>query len=151
MGEPKLYERYDHQEAIARFGSEAEARSLCDGQWVIFPNVVLCFAVVGEPPRKSHFRNAGQFCWVADKPYRVSDDQHYKFVPREVIGGQAGGRMIYLFVRPEGSERYLYVGKLGPAHCYGFSGHGSLGEAYFDLRPVLPSEVWIELGGLRPA
>jgi hypothetical protein len=41
MGEPRLYERYVSHEAIARFGPEGEARSLCDGQWVVFPDAVL--------------------------------------------------------------------------------------------------------------
>ena len=65
MGEPTLYERYDRSEAIALFGSEAEARSLCDGQWVIFPHVVIGFAEIGEPPKASHFTCGGEFCWVA--------------------------------------------------------------------------------------
>ena len=71
MGEPRLYERYDPSEAISGFGSEAEARSLCDGQWVIFPDLVIGFAEIGEPPKKSHFTNGGEFRWVADKPYHV--------------------------------------------------------------------------------
>ena len=65
MGEPKLYERYDRHEAITLFGQEGKAQVLCDGQWVIFPDVVLCFAEVGDPPRSSHFRSGGEFCWVA--------------------------------------------------------------------------------------
>src|SRR3954470_11266045 len=135
MGEPKLYERYDRHEAITLFGSEADAGSLCDGQWVIFPDVVLCLATVGRPPHLSHFEHGSSFCWVADKPYRVSDDEHYKFVPREVVGGHAGGRVIHLFVRKDGSQGYTYVGELGPSHRYGFRHNDSHGEASFDLRP----------------
>src|SRR5437588_352560 len=99
MGEPDLYGRYDRSEAVALFGPETESRSLCDSQWVVFPDVVLCLATVGEPPRLSHFENGSSFCWVADKPYRVSDDEHARFVPREVVGPQAKGREIHLFVR----------------------------------------------------
>jgi hypothetical protein len=62
MGEPKLYERYERHEAITLFGSEDDARSLCDGQWVIFPDVVLCLATIGDSPRTSHFRRGGEFC-----------------------------------------------------------------------------------------
>src|SRR3954454_15936624 len=116
MGEPKLYERYDRHQAITLFGSEADARSLCDGQWVIFPDVVLCFAEVGEPPRTSHFRSGGEFCWDADRPYRVSDEKHVKFVPREVVGRQAKPRAIHLFVRRRESDPHLYVGELGPSY-----------------------------------
>ena len=68
MPVPSLYQRYERQEAIALYGSEADAQTHCDGQWVIFPEVTLCFYQVGNPPRLSHFRNAGEFCWVADKP-----------------------------------------------------------------------------------
>jgi hypothetical protein len=151
MGEPKLYERYDRHEAVALFGSEADARSLCDGQWVIFPDVVLCLAEVGEPPRMSHFRNGGEFCWVADRPYRVSDEKHVKFVPREVVARHARGRTIHLFVRSRGSDHHLYVGKLGPSYMQIHGVGAPHGAARFRLSPTLPSEVWIGLGGLDPA
>lgn len=150
MGDPKLYGWYDRHEAIGLFGSEAEARCRCDGQWVVFPDVVLCLADVGEPTRASHFTNGGQFCWVADKPYRVHDDEHVRFVPPEVIARHAD-RPIRLFVRPPGTERYRYVGELGPACKFTISGGGgNCGEAYLELSPALPSEVWGELGGPRP-
>jgi hypothetical protein len=102
MGEPNLYQRYDRHEATALFGSEAEARSLCDGQWVIFPKMAFCFTEVGQPPRVSHFRNGGEFCWVADKPYQVSDDKHVKFVPDEafIIQGNDESKVRMLFDDP---------------------------------------------------
>jgi hypothetical protein len=149
MGEPRLYERYDRSEAIAVFGSEAETRSLCDYQWVIFPHVVIGFAEIGEPPKQSHFTRGGEFCWVADKPYQVSDDQHTKFVPPEVVSRHAD-RPIKLFVRPHDSGRYSYVGELGPACRFTSGGNGNCGEAYFSLSPALPSEIWTEIGGFRP-
>ena len=150
MGEPKLYERYHRHEAIALFGPEGEAQVLCDGQWVIFPDVVLCFAEVGDPPRMSHFSNGGEFCCVADRPYRVSDEKHVKFVPREVVARHARGRTIHLFVRSRGSDHYLYIGKLGPSYVQ-IHGVGTPdGAARFRLSPALPSEVWIGLGGLQP-
>jgi hypothetical protein len=150
MDKLKLYERYDRYQAIAHFGSETDARSLCDGQWLIFPDVVLCFADVGEPPTASHFRRGGEFCWVADKPYRVSDDKDVKFVPREVVGRQAKRREIHLFVRSRGSDRYLYVGKLGPSYVQIHGVGKPHGAARFRLSPALPSEVWMGLGGLHP-
>ncbi len=149
MGEPKLYERYDHGEAIALFGAEDESRSLCDGQWVIFPQVVIGFAKVGEPPIASHFTSGGGFCWVADKPYQVSDDLHLKFVPPEVVSHHAD-RPILLFVRPHDSERYRYVGYLEPACRFSLTGKDNCGEAHFSLSPALPSEVWAEIGDFSP-
>ena len=107
------------------------------------------FAEIGEPPKQSHFTSGGEFCWVADKPYQVSDDQHIKFVPPEVVSLHAD-RPIQLFVRPHDSERYCYVGELGPACRFTISGKGNCGEAYFSLSPALPSEIWTEIGGFRP-
>jgi hypothetical protein len=149
MCEPKLYERYDHSEAIAAFGPEAKARSLCDGQWVIFPHVVIGFAEIGEPPKHSHFTNGGEFCWVANKPYRVSDDEQLHFVPSEVTSRHAD-RPIRLFVRQLDSEQWRYVGELAPACRFTISGKDNCGEAYFGLSPALSSKVWAEIGGFRP-
>jgi hypothetical protein len=150
MGELKLDERYERHAVIDLFGPESPARILCDGQWVIFPGAVLGFAAVGEPPRASHFRNAGEFCWVADKPYRVRDDKHVLFVPPEIIAGHAGERAIHWFVRGRGEEPYRYVGELGRSHTQSHWTKQGYGAAFFALSPALPSQVWIELGGLRP-
>ncbi len=149
MSDLNLYGWYDHGEAIALLGAEDESQSHCDGQWVIFPQVVIGFAEIGELPRKSHFTNGGEFCWVAEKPYQVNDDQHMKFVPQDVISLHAD-RPILLFVRPHGSERYRYVGHLEPACKFSLSGRDNWGEAYFSLSPALPSEVWAEIGDFSP-
>src|SRR6516164_6412262 len=103
-------------------GLEPHLGILCDGQWIIFPDVVLGFAQVGEPPRMSHFTNGGEFCWVADTPYQFRGDQHVKFVPRELIGGHPEHPAIHLFVRKWSSGRYLYVGKLAPACRFSLGG-----------------------------
>ncbi len=150
MDEPQLYERYDRDEAIAFYGPAAEARSRCDGQWIVFPHVVIGFAEVGEPPKASHFSCGGQFCWVASKRYRVGHDQHMTFVPPEVTSRHAD-RPIYLFVRPSDSGRHLYVGEVTPACRFKIrSDKENHGEAYFSLSPALPSEVWAEIGGYQP-
>jgi hypothetical protein len=105
---------------------------------------------VGDPPRSSHFRSGGEFCWVADKPYRVSDEKYITFVPREVVGRQAKRREIHLFVRRRESDRHIYVGELGPSYVQTHGVGEFHGAARFRLSPALPSEVWIELGGLHP-
>jgi hypothetical protein len=150
MSEPRLYEEYERREIIDLFGSEEEAKCLCDAQWVVFSGAVLCFAVVGDPPRHSHFRTSSSFCWVASKPYRVDTDEHITFVPREARQGSVAGRPIHLFVRKEDSGRYVYVGELANPCRFTLGGKDNCGEAYFDLRPALASDVWIALGGLRP-
>jgi hypothetical protein len=149
MGGPELYQRYDRDEAIALFGSESESRSLCDGQWIVFPHVVIGLSEIGGPPRASHFTCGGGFCWVARKPYRVSDDEPITFVPPEAVSSHAD-RPIRLFVRPIDSGRYLYVGDLDPACRFSISGEDNHGEACFSLSPALPSEVWGEIGGYQP-
>jgi hypothetical protein len=90
MAGPNLYERYDRWRAVALFGDESSALSLCDSQWLIFPNAVVCLTAVGDPPRMSHFTSASQFFWVADRPYRVNLDKYIYFVPKEVVrtGGE---------------------------------------------------------------
>jgi hypothetical protein len=150
MGEPKLYERYDRHEAVALFGPEGDARSLCDSQWVVFPGVVLAFVEVGEPPRASHFINGGEFCWVAENAYRVNDDEHIKFVPREVVAGHAEDRTIHLFARKTGSGPYLHIGRLRPACRFTLKSDESCGKADFSLSPALPSDIWVKLGGRHP-
>ena len=132
IGEPILYERYERREAMALFGPDDEAWSPCDGQWVIFPDAAIGFIDVGEPPKESHFTSGGEFCWVAGRRYHVSDDQQIKFVPPEVVSRHAD-RPIRLFVRPHGSERYRYVGELGPACRFKMSGKDNCGEAYLCL------------------
>ena len=149
MGEPRLYERYDRNEAIALFGPQTEAWSRCDGQWIIFPHVLIGFAEIGEPPKKSPFISGGEFCWVAEKPYQASEDQHIKFVPPEIVSLHAA-RPIQLFVRRHDSERYRYVGELGPACRFRINELGNFGEAYFSLSPALPSEVFADIGGFSP-
>jgi hypothetical protein len=149
MGQPQLYERYDRDEAIALFEAGVEARSRCDGQWIILSGVVLGFADVGEPPQNSHFTSGGEFCWVARRPYRVGDDEHRTFLPPEVTSLHAD-RPIHLFVRPIESGRHRYVGELGPACRFTICGTDKHGEAYFPLSPALPSEVWGEIGGYQP-
>lgn len=84
MPEPELYNWYATEQAISFFGSPDDGRYLCDGQWVIFPKIALCFAEIGKAEQKSHFRNAARFCWAAEQPYQVSDAPLARFVPAEV-------------------------------------------------------------------
>jgi hypothetical protein len=67
MTKPRLYESYPVEQAISFFGSPSEAQSLCNGQWLIFPNTVLCLTDAGEQPNASYFRDGSHFCWVATK------------------------------------------------------------------------------------
>jgi hypothetical protein len=148
--EPRLYERYGAHEAVAFFGPLAAAESLCNGQWLIFPSTVVCLASIGEAPRLSHFATGSQFFWVADQAYRVNDEPYTGFVPAQVVGPKGTERSIRLFVRPQESEPYVYVGELEPSYMQQAPGPQGHGSARFELKPALPSDVWRQLGGPAP-
>src|SRR6202034_116352 len=92
--------------------------------------------------------SGARFCWVADRPYHVSDAALAQFVPTEVTA-RRNAYAIRLFVRPRGSEKYLYAGELAPSYVMQFSLDEDRGLACYGLTPTLPSRVWVELGGLR--
>jgi len=154
LDSPVLYARYERHDAIALFGSESKARSLCDGQWLVFADAVVCLTLLGEPPKMSHFEKASRFCWVAGKPFRVRRHEYITFVPDEVIGnnGKTPKRPIYLFVQPPASPKYVYVGRLEPSYMQEVTqgNPDNFGKAYFHLDPTLPSEVYQDLGGYDP-
>jgi len=149
MPEPTLYAWYSAEEAISFFGSPAQARRLCDGQWVLFENTAICLTNIGPKWTVSHFHKTSSFYWVADKPYRVSDSIGAKFVPAEVLPSSRHKHSIRLFVRPSGAERYLYAGELEPPSVLVKSLDAEVGAAHFKVSPTLPSRVLAELGGLR--
>lgn len=150
MQEPKLYDRFDRQSAIAATGATPEARSFCDGQWVIWDNAAICFADLGEPHYKSYFESGGTFAWVAERPYAVSNEAYMTFVPQEVVGPENASRTIWLFVRSGPTGVYRLIGRLYSCHRAQNSAQFNHGEAYFALTPAIPSEVWQQLGGFDP-
>jgi hypothetical protein len=104
MPEPTLYVWYSAEEAISFFGSPAEARRLCDGQWAIFENTAICLTDIGEKWKASFFHKGSSFYWVADKPYRVSDSIGAKFVPAEILPSSERTHSIQLFARLSEAE-----------------------------------------------
>jgi hypothetical protein len=147
--QPQLYKSYGTEKIVSFFGSPGEAQSLCNGQWLIFPKTVICLASVGERPAASHFGDASHFYWVADQPYHVSPGPYSHFVPAQVIGSAGKERSIHLFVSLPDSQESLYVGELEPSYMQQAPGGGNHGMARFELRPALPSAVWLRLGGLQ--
>jgi hypothetical protein len=146
--QPELYRQYRLDEAVSFFGSNAEAESLCDGQWLIFPNAVICLAKIGAPPQASHFGDASEFCWVADKPYRVNDEGDLHFVPAQVLD-QRGEHAIHLFLSSAQSPDYRYVGELAAFHRGESGSREHHGMACFRLTPTVPSSVLVQLCGLQ--
>lgn len=149
MNEPTLYAEYSQEQAESFFGSTKKAKNLCDGQWLILPDHVLCFANLGEAPRKSHFKNGSCFCWVVEKPL----GQEEEYVPDEVDAGRMKERPIHLFVRGIDSQSFTYVGQLRESHRSfrkTLPSGDSFGDADFDLRSILPSQIWNKLTGFDP-
>jgi len=148
--QPRLYQSYAIEKIVSFFGAPGEAQSFCNGQWLIFPKHAICLTNVGEGPETSHFGNALHFYWVADQPYRVNSDPGWHFVPAQVVGSAGKKCSIHLFVRPPGSPEllYVYVGELGPSYMAQQPGRQNHGMARFELRPALPSALWVRLGGL---
>ncbi|HEX3939374.1 MAG TPA: hypothetical protein VHX43_17865 [Xanthobacteraceae bacterium] len=128
------------------FGDPAEARRLCDGQWLIFPENIVCMAAIGAAPNASHFEGASRFCWVADQPFWVDDQGAPYFVPSQVVGSSEPRLPIQLFVRVPHAQQYLYAGQLSPSHAQRSPGRENYGMAWFDLKPPIPSSVWERLG-----
>jgi hypothetical protein len=160
-GEPQLYRRYRREEILSLFGHQGvlpfvdragESRELCDGQWVIYPDVAVGIAVVPDVPH-THFRSSSCFCWVAEKPYEISaEDPLYSFLPDEVRANdrrprvyQGPQRHIWLFVRRSDWIDYLCIGQAKP--CASWAGRDGIGQADFDLKASLPSRIWAEIHG----
>jgi hypothetical protein len=140
MADPVLYQAYDWEEAVRLFGSLQEARILCDGQWVIFPEAILCLTVLGERPKMPYFEVASRLWWVTDKPP----------IPREVVAGRNWHPTIHFFVRTTSQQNFACLVKSGPSHQQSYPRSKEYVAALFDLRPAIPSGIWQSLGGFDP-
>ena len=140
MSELVLYQQYGWDEAVSLFGSKQHAQILCDGQWVICPEVILCFATLGNPTTMSHFESASRFWWISRTPP----------IPKEVIAARNWHPTIHHFARNDQRQTYLYLGKSGPSHQQSYRRSDGDSGAEFDLCPAIPSEVWQSLGGYEP-
>jgi hypothetical protein len=155
VANPELYKWYSVEEAVSCFGSPDDARYLCDDQWVILPKTAICLAEIGphskhKPADTSYFSDGARFCWLADRPYEVSNSPLAHFVPDEATAWRRKEYTLWLFVRPPHVQKYIYVGKLSPSHVLVFSRHENRGIATFGLEPTLPSDVGMQLGVLKP-
>lgn len=143
---PELYAEFAQEEAIARFGEGGAAQRLCDGQWVVLPEAILCFAVVGRAPHQSYFSSGSRFAWVAERPYQVSQELP-EAVPDVVRAGRGERRPLFLFARLLASHSFTFLGELSLSHSFGMQ-DGLPGIASFELRRTLPSRLWRHFQGL---
>src|SRR4051794_15881817 len=102
-----LYSRHSRKEALSFFSGKG--KSVCDGQWVEFPDAVAGFMRIGQEPA-IHFCDALQFHWYAEKPYGPwSDGQHEWHIPRGLVQARDKKTPIGLFVQIGDADLYAYV------------------------------------------
>jgi len=144
--EPQIHHRYSRDEAIAFFRSTEAALEAYDGQWVIFPHAILCFAVVDGHPHRGSFPRSNAFTWSTRKTLSMLDSDCFAFLPAEVRSTQHSER--WLFAKRQEWEDYMLVGKLDRSRS---AGHEQTTRyASFRFTPVLPSALWRKLNGMSP-
>jgi hypothetical protein len=140
-----LYSRYERDAVLALF--KGQPQSVCDGQWVEFPQAVVGLMKIGREPA-THFCSATRFHWFADKPYGPwSRDGHTWSIPQQIQAAHDDKTPIHLFVQVADNS-FVYVGRLCPPGMIGDAGENLYGQAIFDLVHPLPSAIWQACGGL---
>jgi Immunity protein Imm1 len=143
----ELYSPFTPAEAVAAFGHPQTAQWFCDGQFVVLPNSVLCFATVGNPDSQPFLGTPTSFVW---KPGRLDYDPNDKvaWLPtavREVWGPDREQlKEHHVFLRPQGDEKFIYVGN---AHLGSWGGRPGELSAGFSLNSKVPRDLWNRLGG----
>jgi hypothetical protein len=66
-----------------------------------------------------------------------------------VVGSTGKKYSIRLFVRPPESLEFLYLGELAPSYMQQAPGPDFHGMARFELKPAVPSALWLQFGGLQ--
>jgi hypothetical protein len=136
-----LHEWYTVDEAVAAFGSGARSESFCDGQFIVLPTVVLCFAMVGEGEEKPHVSCPSCFVWRPAHPSNNPMDEK-AWLPGKICDSPLPR---YMFLRSSNDERYFYAGR---AHLGSYGDCGGVGmSANFTLRERLPRDIWLKFGG----
>jgi hypothetical protein len=151
---PRLHQSYTPDEAVAAFGEEP-AEWLCDGQFAVLPQQVLCFFALdahadGHDGRADGIRveSPTSVFWRPGRPdYAPGDEEPWlPKVVREVFGPYPQREQIrehQMFLRRPDGERYLYVGRA----ALGSWSNPHNPWADFTLRAKLPRDVWVRFGG----
>ena len=138
-----MYQRYDRSQIVAQFAKGKRPKESFGGQWVVLPQVSLCFAEVGDWRTDSHFVDASNFRWVYNGPPRGRF--RWKYVPHAVSAGKRNPNPLLLFVRNQGdSGEYLFLGPLNLAH------HIWDESAELELVHALPSRAAEQIQGWVP-
>jgi hypothetical protein len=151
---PKLYNWYTVSEAVAAFGVEGTPKSLCDGQFIVLPAAILCFATAGISDEESRVSCPSCFVW---RPQRLNYEPAGKWpwLPEEVREvydrSQKPIRKVrdhHIFLRTPADERFFYAGEAHLESYGNIPGRNRSGvSANFSLSERLPRDVWLKLGG----
>ena len=108
-----LHDSFTREEAIAAFGDPATAQSYCDGQFVVFPKAVLCFATVGNPDSQPFLGLPTSFVWKPGRlDYDPNDEIPWLPTPVRDVWGPKQERFKehHIFLRPAEEERFSWIG-----------------------------------------
>lgn len=142
----QLHAIYTREMAIASFNSEP--RLLCDNQFAVFPDTILCFITVGEYGRESYLESPSRVTW---KPSRLDYDPLDKcsWFPTDAreTWDRSGREIVkiryhHILLRGIGTDEFFYIGE---AHLGSYG--GSSGGACFSLYEKIPRQVWLQCGG----
>jgi hypothetical protein len=151
---PTLHQWIEYDKAVEAFAEGGSSESLCDGDFVVLPEHVLCFITIGDRATQSHVPFPSSICWrprrldyaPGDKFPWLPDAAHEVWGPiREQL------KQHHLFLRQPTDERYFYA---GPTHLGCMippttnRKDGDWG-AFFTPDHRLPKEAWLHLGGFR--
>ena len=144
MREPAPHGLYSPDEAVVLFGG-GPVEPLCDGQFLVLPEAVLCLVTLGEggrlqAPSRIEWRPArldhapgDTVPWLPERAREIwSRDRKTKL------------REHHMFLRLPGEPRFLHAGQ---AHLGGYGGRPPSVSASFSLAQRLPREAWLRFGG----
>src|SRR5262245_35346891 len=116
MPELENYRQYNRDETIAACGPVEKARPFGDGQWVVLPERVLCFAEVGLPLKSSYFLSPNTFHLDGRLSYPFGSLRHP--VAERILQGPTVHRNFELFVRKADEELYTYIDSMFNTHYW---------------------------------
>jgi hypothetical protein len=142
----QLHTAYTFEEAIASF--QGEYQLLCDNQFAVFSDIILCFVTIGEYGKQSYLSAPREVVW---KPSRLdyAPSEAYSWFPTDAreTYDRSGTEIVklrnhHILLRALESEDFIYVGR---AHLGSYG--GSEGTANFSLDKKIPYDIWLTCGG----
>ncbi|HUI13318.1 MAG TPA: hypothetical protein VL048_07625 [Xanthobacteraceae bacterium] len=147
-----LHKTYSIAEATAAFDPNGAVEFVCDRQFVVLPDAILCMFAAGDPASAAHLDSPSDVTW---RPQQI-DYEPLADIPwlprkvRDVFGpDRRPVKQHHMFLRLPGDGKFFYAGR---AHLGSYSvpppGSASADRsASFSLYEKLPRPEWQRLGG----